>query len=144
MSGSRSRIKGEIRRSGDNENDNDPNWESLAAVAATVSTFPLFFSDGTDDDDAVLGWGIKGRGDVVSNAIVVNSTCDPLSSEAGPFLDDNNGGGNGSVPIGRVIIVRGGGGGGRNRGTEEGGQGRGPGILHHLRKGHEIEGGEGG
>ena len=55
----------------DDENNSDPNRHSPSAAAATISTLPLFFLEGTDKDDAVLGWGIKGRGDVVANAIVV-------------------------------------------------------------------------
>ena len=43
----------------------------------------------------VLGWGIKGRGGVVANSIVVNDASGSLSLEAGPFLDDEDGGGSG-------------------------------------------------
>ena len=95
MSGSRRRIKGKIiREGGDDENNNhdnndndgndnnddnnnEPNRDSPAA-AATVSTLSLFFSDGTDNDDMVSGWGIKVRGVVVANTIVVNDACIPL------------------------------------------------------------------
>ena len=111
----------------DDDNDNDPNQDShAAAAAATVSTFSSFFSDSTENDDVVLGWGIKGRGGVVANSIVVNDASGSLSLEAGPFLDDEDGGGSGfseseTDPFRLDASSSSERGGGRDQGTEEGG-----------------------